>query len=219
MVIRINQNCRPILLLTILSFIENSFEEASSNVTIGTQSRYLRSAPPTYSGWEGPCGYGNINDGTCSDSTTCCTPNGWCVSEKVYCTTAQRNTTQLPCGYGNVGNGTCLASATNSNVCCSVYGWCGEGSNYCRNPFTPPPSVSPSPSKPLGASGVTSRPSKPPSTLIYDGTYYPGEGYYLYPDPTSAPKGTCGNGKMGDGICPNPDLTCFEDGYCRKKNW
>jgi hypothetical protein len=70
----------------------------------------------------------------------------------------------------------------------------------------------------LDASDVTSAPTSPPIPFV-DGTYYFGETYYLYPDPTPVPKKSCGNGTVGDGICPDPDLTCFEDGYCRKKKW
>ncbi len=174
--------------------------------------------PPTHDSSEGPCGYGNFNNGICPNVTMCCTPTGWCVTEKSYCATATRNATQLPCGYGNVGNGSCFASTSDNEVCCSIYGWCGTGSDYCNNPFTPAPTVTPSPSSPVDVSDVTSAPTNSPIPFV-DGTYYNGETYYLYQDPTPAPKRTCGNGTVGDGICPDPDLTCFEDGYCRKKKW
>ena len=220
MVSKSKQNFRCNLFVVLLSLNQSS-AKIGDNETI-TKGRHLRSiefkVPPTYNSSDGACGYGNFNNGICPNSTMCCTPTGWCVSEKTYCATANRNATHLACGYGNVGNGSCVVSASDSGVCCSIYGWCGMGSDYCNNPFTPPPTVSPSPSPPLDASDVTSAPTSPPIPFV-DGTYYFGETYYLYPDPTPVPKRSCGNGTVGDGICPDPDLTCFEDGYCRKKKW
>ena len=185
------------------------------NITSTVRRRHLRSTSAVE---VGPCGYGNVNDGTCPNATMCCSPTGWCLSESVYCACSQKNASEIPCGYGNIGNGTCLSDNNETGICCSVWGWCGTGPEFCINPFnqtTPISSLSkPSISKPH----PTSAPSISHDNII-GGSYYPGEQYYLFLQPTPEPKRSCGNGTVGDGYCSNRELECFPDGYCRKHNY
>jgi hypothetical protein len=187
----ISKHC-ILFLTTALVMIEGGLGRKNSSAV--SRSRYLRSTSNDYS-LMSDCGYG-LNNGTCF-ATSCCSPGGYCVDESDYCVTEEKNASQLPCGYGNVGNGECLASVTDASICCSMYGWCGSGQEYCDNPFDQPPAPSPvSLTSPVSTAKPTVTESPAVSNLLFtstNGAYYPNETYYLYREPTPAPKPTSGN--------------------------
>ncbi|GIL49045.1 hypothetical protein Vafri_5497 [Volvox africanus] len=108
------------------------------------------------------------------------------------------------CGDGLVGNGRCI----NTIQCCSQFGYCGTTESWCgincvggpcwypppppslQPPSPPPPSPKPPSPKPPSPFPPSSK--RPPPSLPYN----------------------CGDGNVGNGICPIATQCCSSFGYC-----
>ncbi|KAI2510038.1 Lytic polysaccharide mono-oxygenase [Fragilaria crotonensis] len=161
----------------------------------------------------GTCGNGVVGNGVCAETQYCCSQWGWCGTGSAYCAANPSfSPTNMPTP---VSTSAPTKLPTRSPSTAPTATGTKAPTKAPAISISKPPTKAPtkSPSK-----TPTKAPSKPPTKAP---TNAPTNAPTKAPSkaPTNAPTltsvvGTCGNGLVGNGKCPDSSLCCSQWGWC-----